>query len=603
MDQLTPNPAPQFEYDATPGITPSPLPPPRGFSLFKKVVIAATAAALILIGIGAWWFFSASGQNLTVAIDLPERLLSGVPTELTVQMSNASGSNLKNAQVSVSLPDGIVFVGTPGSRSVEHRTVGDLTAEKLSNESFLIMATGNPNTIATVNATVSYVPGALSSRFEQRVGKEVVIGEAGIELGVAPPVKAFGNEQFVTEVSYRNSSEVTFADAELRITYPTGFTLISTSVASGTGAGPVWKLGNLAPGDEGTIAITGYVVGQDNENFEFTAALASTIGEATYEVAKRSASVGLAPSPLSIRVDVQGGPEAVYGANTNIRYGLTYTNNTAIGLRDVIVEAKLVGEMFDMKLLDTDGALRSKDSTIVWNAARVPIFANLPPGGTGKLGFTIQTKQAFPITRLSSKNYQLTVQAKIESPTVPRNVAADKTMGVATISNKLRGALVASVAGYYRDPISGIVNSGELPPKVGSPTQFTLHWILRNTSTDVQNIKLRSFLGPNVRFTGVQKSGTGIPLVYNERTQELTWEVPKISATRGILSDPVEIVFQVELTPSIDQLRSSPVLISDTAVTYTDVFTGENLTAQIPRLTTSLPDDPTVANISKGVRE
>ncbi len=583
---------------------PMKLEPVKPSSLLKKIITFTLIAGVLFIGVAAWWMFSGSGKSLSVEVLAPSRLQSGVPVEISVAMNNDSGSDLKDAQVSLALSDGLIFVGLPGRRTVENRSIGSLKGAALTKETFAVMATGADNTILTVKASVSYVPGALSSRFEKTITKELVIGEPGVELSVSPPTKVFGSEEFKTEITYRNVSGVAFSGTQIQLTYPAGFTFTSASRPAIDEANRTWSIDALRPGDTGTLSISGYLVGQDNENFELKVAAVAPIGESTYEIAKQSAIVSLQPSPLSIQIETLPEATAVFGPGDTVRYRLNYANNTNIGLRDVIVRARIVGEMFDLRTLKSTGALRATDSTIIWNASHVPAFSNLLPRDSGALEFSLQLKPTYPISRLSSKNYSLSVYAEIESPTVPANVAATKTLGVAQRTNKVRGELLFSSLGFYRDASSGIVNNGIFPPKVGEPTQFTIHWVLKNTSTDVEKIRAHAFLGPNVRYTGLFKTTIASTTVaYNERTQEMTWEIGKLQATRGILSDAPTLVFQVELTPGASQVQTTPEIVQAAEITYTDLFTGEARRGMAKEITTRLPDDPTVFGGDRSIRE
>jgi hypothetical protein len=596
MDELTPQ---------VPFTSPSPTDSDvRRPGIIKKILIGSIALAVLIVSVVAWWMLSSSGRGLTVSIVSPESLQTGIPVEISVNMSNDSGSDLKDAQVSLSLPDGLIFVGTPGKRSVENHKVGTLPVNQLTKETFLVMPTTIQNTIVPVKASVSYIPGALSSRFQKDAQKSLVIGEPGIQLNIAPPTKAFGGEEFEIEVKYRNTSQTDFDSTQIAFSFPIGFTFKSSTKAASDSANTIWPIGALPAGGEGGFSIKGYVVGQDNENFAIKATMNATIGEGTYDIGTQTATVTAQPSPLSIQIDLLPSNAATFGLGDSLRYRLNYKNNTQIGLRDVIVRAKLTGEMFDLRTLKSTGVLRASDNTIIWNAARVAQFANLAPGASGFVEFSVQLKIAYPITRLSSKNYSVSVKAEIESPTVPANVAANKTLGIAEVSNKVRGLLNISSIGYYRDAVSGIVNSGVFPPRVGQPTQFTIHWLLRNMSTDVDSVHTRAFLGPNVRYTGIFKSSVAsTTFAYNDRTQEVMWDVAQIQATRGILTDPLELTFQVELTPAIDQIQTSPVIIQETGVTYRDVFTGESLSGTAKPVTTRLPDDATIGGSDRSVQE
>jgi hypothetical protein len=596
MDELTPpasfpSPSPVDTAGSTSGLT-------------KKILIGSITLAILIVGFVAWWMFSSSGKGLTVSIVAPESLQAGIPAEISVNMSNDSGSDLKDAQVSLSLPDGLIFVGTPGKRSVENHKVGILPADQLTKETFMVMPTTIQNALVSVKASVSYIPGALSSRFQKDITESIVVGEPGIQLNIAPPTKVFGGEEFEIEITYRNTSKTDFSSAEINLSYPIGFTFGSATKTASDAAHTTYAIDALPAGGEGSFSIKGFVVGQDNENFIIKGVMRAVIGEGTYDIGSQAATVIVQPSPLSIQVEVLPSNTATFGLGDSLRYRLNYKNNTQIGLRDVIVRDKLTGEMFDLRTLKSTGVLRATDNTIIWNAARVPQFATLAPGASGSVEFSVQLRTAYPITRLSSKNYSVSVKAEIESPTVPANVAAGKTLGIAELSNKVRGLLNVSSIGYYRDAVSGIVNNGVFPPRVGQPTQFTIHWVLRNMSTDVDTVHTRAFLGPNVRYTGIYKSSVAsTTFAYNDRTQEVMWDVAQIQATRGILTDPLTLTFQVELTPAIDQVQTSPVIIQETGVTYRDLFTGESLANTAKPITTRLPDDATLGGSDRSVKE
>lgn len=577
--------------------------PPHS-TLAKKILLIASGLIVVLGGIAGYMFFGSGGkEELDLRITVAEELSRGVPADLVVHIQNSSGSDLADAQISLALPDNVIFVGVPGSRTVENRAIGTLRAGELKKETFTVMAVDGENTVAQFKAALSYVPGALRSRFEKAVLQDVVIAAAGIDLSLSIPGKVLSGEQFTTEVTYKNNSQINFEEVELLFKYPFGFTFDSADVPAASTAGTTWKIGTLAPNATGTIKIKGHFVGSDNAQFDLSAALNALVGEARYDVAANTASATLSPSPISLRIDVDGGSSRPITAGQIVTYRITYTNNTDIPLKDVIVTAKPIGEMFDLRTINSQGVLRASDNSIVWNASRAPDLASLVPGATGVVNFSIATKPIFPITRLSSKNFTVSVRAQAESKTVPANFSSERSLGIGEITTKMRGALGFVATALYRDAASGIVNAGALPVRVGQKTQFTVHWILKNTSTDVTGVKLATSLGPNVRYTGVFKSSTGEAPVYNERTQEFSWAVPSISATKGIISSPVELIFQIEIIPALDQIGEYPQLVGPVTGSYFDSFVEETRELKEEQITLALPDDITTVGVDKRVKE
>ncbi len=576
--------------------------PPKS-NLLKKLLIGGAIVAIIAVGISAYFVVRpTNGEGLTVEIGLPDQLQAGVPTELAVQISNNSGSSVTDAQVTVELPDEIVFIGSPSQATFQNKKVGTIENGTMHKESFMVMATGQENTLGQVTSTISYVPGALSSRFEKSATKSVVLAPGGFTVSVSAPTKVLSSQQFTTTLTYSNNTNLDYEDVKLIMDYPDGFTLQNASSSATAQTANGFELGTIKSGSTGTVILTGFLVGQDNSTYPMSGTISALIGEVRYDVAHTSANVTLAQSPLSIRTELEGGNSQIIAPGSALHYRLTYTNNTQVGMRDVIVTAKTIGEMFDLKTLKTNGSLRPSDNSIVWNAARVPDLSSLAAGATGVVTFEIATKAAYPITKLSSKNFTVTVKSQIESPTVPPGVSTDKTVGLSQLTSKMRGALGFVSAGYYRDAASGIVNGGSLPAGVGRTTQFTIHWTFKNTSTDVASTTLKASLGPNVRYAGVYKSTTGVAPVYNERTQEFTWGVASISATQGILSKPVELIFQVELAPAADQIGDYPQLVGPVTGSYTDLYTGEQLPISDGAVALQLPDDASVANIDRRVK-
>jgi len=171
----------------------------------------------------------------------------------------------------------------------------------------------------------------------------------------------------------------------------------------------------------------------------------------------------------------------------------------------------------------------------------------------------------------------LKVGAEISSPTVPNYVASDQTIGLADLQTKVAGEIAINSQALFYDSGSGFSNSGSFPPKVNLPTNFTIHWAVTNYSTDVSKVKIKAFLQSGVRWTNQVKSNINSIPTYNERTQEVIWLIDRIPATKGVVSNPVEAIFQVEATPNITQFKQQMPLLSATSIQASDEFANVGL--------------------------
>lgn len=559
-----------------------------------KSLVWVLGIVLVAVFVGAGYFLverPAGGEGLDLKIEVPETVSIGTPFDAKVVVSNASRNVLSRAELSLKLPPDFISVKSGPEKSIETRDLGTVGAGSVTEETFTLLVLQGENTIQELEATVSYAPTPSGRRFEKKKTAPLEIGSPSLLVDIEMPQKVFSGDEFELILSYRNSSESRFLNARLRARYPAQFSFKEASLKPDQGSG-LWDLGNLEPGSEDKITVKGSMAGVENAAFEFAAELEADFFGNSYVINRKTGRVEIARSPLSLSILANNDPNTIAAPGGQLTYTLRYANNTDIGLRDVVIKARLTGEMFDIASVSTNGFLSGEEpNTVVWTAARIPELALLPPGEDGNVNFSVMLKREYPIRRLSDKNFLLKVKGEIESPTVPEFIAAERTMGLAETETKVKGSFRGEVKTFFWDAVSGIVNDGPLPPRVGQPTQFTVHWVLTNYSTDLRDLEMRAFLGPNVQFTGVVKSNADALPLFNNRTQEITWSVPKVRAGRGILDEPLEAIFQVELTPSVVQAGSYPLLLNPTTVKAVDDFTGVALEGQLSRVTTQLEYD------------
>ena len=272
-----------------------------------------------------------------------------------------------------------------------------------------------------------------------------------------------------------------------------------------------------------------------------------------------------------------------------MQFKIGYKNNTSIALSDVVLKAKLDGLMYDFSSLKTKGFYSGSDNTITWNAGNTAEFKNLEPAATGEVEFQITVKPRYVIRTFRDKNFLLQVLATMETPTVPPSLAVKLLSISSDLALKVNTKAELKTKGYYYDAV--IKNSGLLPPKVGKTTTYTIHWQVTNHSNDLDKVIVKTVLPEGVSWLN-KKAGAGVAtLEYNDRTSELTWNIGKLPAGTGVLLDPYEVIFQVALTPSINNVNTIMLVISDSNLTAEDVFTGINITASAPALKTDMPDD------------
>ena len=560
-----------------------------------------TPILVIFMGVSVFYiyqYFSAD-KEISLSVLAPQSVLRGAPFELSVDFNNSSKNLLERVELAVFLPEGTAVLGGDKNKRIFRKDMGNLASGEIFQEKISIMIFGEAEAVKNFNVSVSY-SSSLSARFEKTEDLEITAKEAGVKLDLTAPEKILNNEEFEIYIDYANISEEDFSDIDINLDFPANFVLKESDPVLKDNS---FEIDDLLKEKNGKIFIVGKIIGAEQSFFDIKARIEIKNSGQNYLISEKIASVYIAPSPLSLKILLNDGMNYISRSGDRLKYRIIYANNTDVSLTDAIIKAKLSGEMFDFTALKTNGAYDSKNNILIWNASAMPEFASLSPGATGAVEFEIGTKNEYPIKKISSKNFVLKVEADISSPTVPYYVAADKTIGLSSLETKVAGRIEIESLAYFNDSVSGFINKGELPLKVNQPVNFTIHWRIKNYSTDVKDIKIQAFLEPGIKLIGEPKANIDSLPQYNERTGEIIWIVDKISATKGIIGKPIEAIFQIEAIPNITQIGKEVPLIGQTTITAFDEFVNFELNDSANSLDTkNLSDSGFDINKSKVVQ-
>lgn len=557
------------------------------------IVVAFGALALA----GYFFYHSSNSSNLAFSLSVPSDTLLAVPFDLNFDIKNSSKNTLNDVKISMILPEGTGFVGEdPDQKRALDKSLGDLNQDAEVNDKIPLIIFSDGQSVKRFEVKISYFTPSLGSsvRFEETKDASVAVKEPALKLDLSAPQKVLNSEDFEVDVRYENISSVDFSNVKLKMSYPDFFTFKKASVNSSFGNN-TWELGNLAKNSgQSSFTIDGKVLSANQSNFNIKGTLTAEVAGQKYVINEKTASLEIVPSPLSLSILLNNQPNFMASLRNNLNYKIFYNNSSPAGLNDVVIQAKLTGAMFDITSLQGSGFFDSKSNTITWNAANTPSLSLLSAGGSGSVSFQIQTKDAYPIKKVSDKNFTLEVQAQISSPTVLDYVASDETISLADLKTQVMGKTSVQSYVIFNDSASGINNVGTLPPKVNKPTDFTIHWVVTNYSTDVSNVSISGYLQSGVKWTGKVKSNISSQPTYNERTGEVNWQIDKILATKGVVSTPLEAIFQVEATPNVNQISQVMPLMGVIYLLASDDFTNSQLTSEAKELSTNLINDPSV---------
>lgn len=508
----------------------------------RKIIGSLVAIVLVLLGFAGYYLYQYfSVKDVQVQMSVPSSVPAGKAFEVTVSFSNNSQKKLVAPKIALSLPDNIRFVDDPQKR-VEEFPGSDMNAQDTLKATFTVVIVGSASQTYKMDAIASYgyEASTLSNRFEKKESGSVIATDPVLAFDVSAPEQAFNGEEFEIHVRYQNTTDEVVSGAQIGIVFPDGFTLTGSDPILDGGKTLVLK--DLAPRSEGAAIITGYMVGKEYAYLPIQVTGKISLQNNAFEIGSKNVGVSIVPSPLKVSIAPQNEGAQVYDGDA-VSYKITYANDSDVVMRDAILEAELVGKGFVMSSIDTEGYVQDAERTIVWNGSNTKDLTMLQPHAQGTAQFRVKIGNV-----TGSADAELMIRVRLTSPTVLPSVSAKETIGLAQFTQTVAGTLGFTQDAYFNEPDGDIVNQGEIPPRIGKVTQYTLHWKITGSKSEFKNIVTVGNLGPGFRWTGrIKVLGTSDSPVYNARTQEVRWDIPSLGENAS-----AEAIFQIEIVPSLN---------------------------------------------------
>lgn len=574
--------------------------PPGFFSKYKKPLIIGGVVLVLALG-GAMGFVSYkrsqgifNRENVLLSIDGPKTIVSGDTVEYVIAYTNKSVVNLTDVELSLIPPKDLADikfkVDNVEKEFSKKIKIGNLEKQTIGTIRLKGRIIGIEKSLHYLEATLSFKPDNISSQFEIDSKFTTTIKDIPLQFSLGVPKEVSSGDELNYTFDVINNTENSLENIEIGWELPDGFAVKFSD--------PELDKENkikipILKGKEGVqVKINGTLRGNIDDTKVVKVSLGQTQNGNFIKYGEEQSPTRISSSYLTVAQTVNGSDSYKALPGEKLTYVVSYKNNTAVGIGEVIVSAELNSELFDLQSLDAnDGSFDIGTKTITWKGANAPGLLVLSPQEEGQVEFSINIKQRLPIENYNDKNFILKSIAKIESSEIPASLNVNKIIQSNESEVKIISKLVLQAKAYYSEPTANMTNSGPLPPKVGQETTFTVHWQILNLTNDVENVKLTSSLPPNTRWTDQTTTTNNTNIKYNNNTNEITWEVGKIQANTGILYPAIEAIFQVALTPSPNQLGTSPDIINSAQMSGLDTFTNVTLEAKTEKLNTDLPDD------------
>lgn len=550
--------------------------------------------ALIMGSVFLFFYLGTRGQEAEVTIHDRGTVSAGGLVTIPITFRNTSSTSLKEVELTVVLPAGSIIVEEGQERSAPSRIVRkveDLDPAEEGSAEIAAKLFGKEGEEKEILATLTYRPENLRARFSAKSSRNFMIGAVPLAIVWEVPEKFSSNQEVQAVIRYNSSASFPFRNMWLRVEYPFGFNVVSSSVKP-TEGNNIWNIGDLDPGEEGSIQIAGKITGEEGEIKSFIGALGvfNPLTKEWRAFQESALTSKIAVAPLSITGLLNGSREPIIDLGENLEFALHYKNNTEKPLRNITLRARLEGSVLDLPTLQIDkGTFDSGTNSIVWSSAIAPELRELAPGQGGEFKFEVEIKARPAIRGAGDKNQIVRLNAEISPAFVPEEFSGAGLTGRDLVEAKVRTKILFSAKALHAS--SPILTSGPIPPRVGSETVYTILWEVRNFTNDIDGVQVVGILPPNVTWKNVF-SPKDSRVVFDSATSEVRWNVGKVPAGTGINSPALTMAFQVSVTPSQVDRGKTMTLVTESQFSGKDSFVKEDLQEKIGNINTDLRDEP-----------
>ena len=574
-------------HDETVAVHPLPDIPTSGPGrtyAYRSIILLATLAFFFVTLLGTSLYLllgnnQISNKNIDITISGP--LTSGggevLPLQLTV--SNQNSVPIESAVLIVNFPSGTKSADGQNRDIFEER----MQLERIAaGESLTVpiraVVYGEENQEKTIGATLEYrLVDSNGTFFKEAEPLVFKITSSPLVLRIESVEKVSSGQEVEIKVTLQSNSPNPLKDILLSADYPSNFDFTSSD-PSATYRQSEWIIPELKSEESKTITLRGQVTGVQDEEFQmqFTAGtprqdnqfiISSVLANATADFLIEHPFVSVDLIVNNVRSEVV---TAQTGQQTTV--AVEVQNTLSETLFDMAVEVAVSGNVLSREQIIVDNGFYDSTKDVVrFEVAGDRSLTEVSPGQSRRFSFTI-------IPGAQQQTPAFAVTANAYARRVSENRVTEALIGTAKSEVKYTSSLTLNRILSYRND-----DTGPVPPVAEEQTTYTLTLEASAGGNDVTGAVVSTSLPQYVSWTD-KSSGEGT-IVFNPVSKEITWTIGDIEA-----DETVTHTFQISLTPSQNQVGTTPALVGVQRFRATDKFTGAVVRAEASSVSAELSE-------------
>jgi hypothetical protein len=585
-----------------------------GFNIpYGKILLGAFIFFALATSFAFYRFFTGSntvsGDNIDILVSGPVSISSGDELTLDIEVKNKNNIDLKVVDLRIEYPD-----GTKKAENVSidlkrySEVLGDINSSQSEKRIIKAVLFGEENSQQSIKISVEYRVSGSNAIFSKTKDFSIFISSSPVNISVNNPTEVNANQLIDFYINVTSNSLSTVKGLIMKVEYPFGFNLSSSNPKSFSNDSSVFDLGDLAPGTQRAIRISGTIQGQDGEQrtFKFTVGTAKPDNQKVISVPlSLYTSDILVKKPfigLTLSLNQDSGKIISVNAGSKLKANVMWQNNMTDKVYDMGIKIQFKGLILDKKSVVAEkGFYNSSENYILFDKSKNTEFSTVNPGDEGGISFDFSTLAQSLSSGVSFNNSEITMDISVlgsKAGNTPSN--SQELLYSDTKTIKIASDFRLLARGYRTN--GPFENSGPFPPKAENETTYTITWTATNSSNKVTNAQVTAMLPPNVSWTGFT-SPDSEKITYDKSRGEILWNIGEIKPGVGTTLPSREVSFQVAIIPSVSQIGLSINLINESTISGIDAFTGARVGETKPSVTTNITSDSEyVENVGKVVQ-
>ncbi|MDD5145643.1 MAG: hypothetical protein PHF44_02280 [Candidatus Pacebacteria bacterium] len=541
-------------------------------NFFTTVLILTTIAGIL--GFWYWEKNNYSKDSLKLEILGKDNANFAEDFDYIVKYKNTGDVRLEDAKLIFEYPkNSIVEGGKPLRQEIPLEDIYPLAENSFTFSAKLI---GQEGQALTAKAILSYRPKNLNATFNSETTFTTQMNSVPINFEFDLPSKIEIGKNLTFRINYFSNVDYPLLGLRVTAEYPLGFEFISSKPSSLENI--EWEIPPLNRAEGGRIEISGKMQGDVGAQGIFKAKIGMWQDGEFILLKEIAKGIEVIKPSLLITQKINGVQNYIASPGNLLHYEIFFKNLGESTISNLNLVDTLDGDIFDLQTLNAPfGDFTLGDNSIIWDWRKVSQLQYLDPQEESKIEFWIKLK------------------SDLEIPNLNGNLVIKNNVYVSPIreefTTKVNSKLEISQKGFFQDTIFG--NLGQIPPKAGEITTYTINWQAKNYYNSVKNARVKAILPGNVQLTG-KISPDNSRLTFDSVSREIVWEIGDLQVGQGVLNPAPSVSFQIEFRPVSSQIGQAPEIIGEARMTGEDSWTGEIILAKSSGINTTLPDDPSI---------